>query len=131
MTDPTPNPPIGQPEPEAAAEPEPTFAVVELFGHAKIAGKISEVTLAGAQFLRVDVPGILHIPPFCRYYNPAAVYGITPTDEAQATATAARLRLAPPGVDPYAAKLIPPSIWPADEEPNTQTHDDETETDLF
>ena len=32
------------------------WALVELFGHQKIVGKVTEATLAGGAFLRVDVP---------------------------------------------------------------------------
>lgn len=35
---------------------ERCWAIVELFGHSKIAGEISEQTIAGGPFLRVDVP---------------------------------------------------------------------------
>lgn len=37
---------------------EPTWAIVELFGHKVIAGEISEVDVAGTQMLRVDVPAV-------------------------------------------------------------------------
>lgn len=34
------------------------FAVVELFGHQIIAGKVSEQVIGGQGFVRVDVPAI-------------------------------------------------------------------------
>ncbi len=32
------------------------FAIVEMMGHVSIAGRVSEQTLAGASYLRVDIP---------------------------------------------------------------------------
>ncbi len=54
------------------------WAIVELFGHAKIAGLCSEQPLAGTNMLRVDVPTI---PPYTKFYGGGAIYAITPTDE--------------------------------------------------
>lgn len=58
-----------------------TWAIVELFGHTKIAGRISEQQIAGATMLRVDVPEADNQPAFTRFYGPSAIYSITPTDE--------------------------------------------------
>ena len=41
---------------ESVAALEPTWAVIELFGHAQIAGKLSTVTLGGSVLLKVEVP---------------------------------------------------------------------------
>lgn len=63
------------------------WAIVELFGHQKIAGKVTEQTIAGQGFLRVDVPEIptIHTRPakkgFVRMYGPGAIYSITPVSE--------------------------------------------------
>ena len=57
------------------------WALVELFGHNKIVGKVSEATLAGGAFLRVDVPGFDGKPAFTRFYGPGAVYSINPVTE--------------------------------------------------
>lgn len=65
-----------------------TWAVVEIMGHVSIAGKVIEETIAGTQFLRVDVPKTSRREPFTKYYGPSAIYSITPTDEATATAAA-------------------------------------------
>lgn len=63
---------------------EPTWAIVELMGHNVTAGQITEVNVAGAQMLRVDVPGADGEEPFTKFYGGGAIYGITPTDEASA-----------------------------------------------
>lgn len=64
------------------------WAIVELFGHNRIAGEISEQEIAGASFVRVDVPAVGSQPAFTKYYHPSAVYAITPTDERTATVAA-------------------------------------------
>ena len=58
-----------------------TWAIVELFGHQKIAGHISEANVAGTTMLRVDVPEVDGQAAFTRLYGGSAIYSITPTDE--------------------------------------------------
>lgn len=58
------------------------FAILELFGHQIIAGHVSEQTISGQGFIRVDVPEVDGLPGFTKYYGPSAIYAITPTDEA-------------------------------------------------
>ena len=61
---------------------ERCWAIVELFGHQKIAGEISEETLAGGSFLRVDVPADEgDVIAFTRFYGASAIYSITPVSE--------------------------------------------------
>ncbi len=57
------------------------WALVELFGHQKIVGKVSEGSLAGGAFLRVDVPAFNGNAAFTRFYGPGAVYSINPVTE--------------------------------------------------
>lgn len=61
------------------------WAIIDLFGHQKIAGRISEEQIGGSSFVRVDVPVI---PPFTRLFGAAAIYSITITDEVTAKAAA-------------------------------------------
>lgn len=68
------------------------WAILELFGHRRLAGMITETTIAGAGFLRLDVPGD---PPATQFYPPSAVYCLTPTTEEVALAVAARNQPAP------------------------------------
>jgi hypothetical protein len=99
---------------------EPTafdaWGIVELFGHQRIAGKLTEQLIAGTTMLRVDVPTVeirarlsFHdqqrelgapakvetVPGFTKLYGAGAIYGITPTDEATARLAAASLRVEP------------------------------------
>lgn len=56
-----------------------TWAVVELFGHQQIAGKVTEQVIAGQGFVRVDVPAVKDQEPYTRLFGPGAIYSIIPT----------------------------------------------------
>ena len=62
------------------------WAVLELFGHQRLAGMVTEVQLSGASFVRVDVPedGKKKGWKLTKMYNPNAIYSITPVTEATA-----------------------------------------------
>lgn len=58
------------------------WALLELFGHQRIAGRVRNASIGGGSFIRVDVPEIKgHQEPLTRFYSPQAVYGITPMTE--------------------------------------------------
>lgn len=57
------------------------WCLVELFGHSKICGRCTEQSIAGSNFLRVDVPETKHKPGFTRFLNHAAIYAINPITE--------------------------------------------------
>lgn len=90
------------------------FAIVELFGHARIAGRISEQTFGGAALVRVDVPEVtfverpfdhnlpehtVTIPAHTRSFGGAAIYSINWVDEAAAKVAAQAIKHRP--VQPY------------------------------
>ena len=58
-----------------------TWAIVELFGHSRIAGKIYEKPIAGTNMLVVDVPETKKQPAFTRMLGGAAIYAINPCTE--------------------------------------------------
>lgn len=63
------------------------WAIVELMGHRRLAGMVSEVEVAGTGFIRVEV---LQGERFVtQLYAPGAVYAITPTTEETARQSAA------------------------------------------
>lgn len=72
-----------------------SWAIVELFGHNRIAGKCSEQNVAGANMLRIDVPETDHNPGFSRLLGHAAIYAINPVTEEVATHWAKMLHCAP------------------------------------
>lgn len=75
------------------------WALVELFGHQKIVGMVTETTLAGGAFLRVDVPALNGKPGYTRFINPSSVYAINPLSEEAAMAILSHYVQAP--VQPY------------------------------
>lgn len=95
------------------------FAIVELFGHARIAGRISEQTICGQGFVRVDVPAVtyversfdtsvphqeLTIPAHTRSFGADAIYSINWCDEAAATLAAQSIKHRP--IQPYSLKNV-------------------------
>ncbi len=71
------------------ATPEPelkSWALVELFGHQRIVGYLSQQTFGTGVLFRVDVPdmtkdGKVVRRGFTRYFGLSAIYSITPCDE--------------------------------------------------
>ena len=63
------------------------WCILELFGHRKLAGKLSEAEIGGGIFLRIDIPGKDGVTA-TQFYSPQAVYSFTPTTEAMARAYA-------------------------------------------
>ena len=64
------------------------YCIVELFGHQKISGRVTEHTIGGMPFVRVDVPETKRCPAFTRMFGAGAIYSITPVSEEIAIAAA-------------------------------------------
>src|SRR5271165_7158036 len=75
--------------PEVASEPSAelkSWALVELFGHQRIVGFLSQQTFGTGVLFRVDVPDLLKEGKilrvgFTRYFGLSAIYSITPVSE--------------------------------------------------
>lgn len=78
------------------------WAIVELFGHARIAGLLSEQAIGGCAFVRIDVPEVIAdgqtLPPVTRLFGQGAIYGITFVDEATARLAAKEIQYQPVSV---------------------------------
>lgn len=72
-----------------------SWAIVELFGHQRIAGRVTEQAIGGCSFVRVDVPEVGEIPAYTRLLGNAAIYAINPCTEEIARASAAAYRAVP------------------------------------
>ena len=75
------------------------WCLVELFGHQRIAGRVTEQTIGGCAFVRVDVPAVDEIPYYTKLYGNGAIYAMTPVTEEIARAAAKTYRAVP--VSPY------------------------------
>jgi len=79
------------------------WAIVEVMGHTKYAGFISEHTMAGCAFIRIEIPEIPAetegvgvdrrviretIPGFTKLLGPSSIFAITPVPEERARADA-------------------------------------------
>lgn len=71
------------------------WAIVELMGHQRMAGWVTEATIAGGSFIRIDVPDTAARPAYTRYIGPPAIFAINPTTEQIARAMAERYNPAP------------------------------------
>ena len=71
------------------------WAIVELFGHSRIAGLVSEQVIGGCAFVRVDVPATKGAPPFTKLYGQGAIYAISFVDKDIALAAAESMRERP------------------------------------
>lgn len=77
-------------------ESKAEYAIVELMGHNKIAGLVSEVAKFGATLLRVDVPEVNGRPSYTRFFNAQnSLYSITMVNEETAKLFAAKHQQTP------------------------------------
>jgi len=108
------------------------WCVVELLGRRRLAGRVSEVQLAGHGFLRLDIPPADDDPGRTQYFAPASVYALHPVEEATARRAAAAWRPAP--VQRWelpAAKDTDdqPYVWAGDRPPSQEDLIDDDEQD--
>lgn len=107
-----------------------SWAVVELFGHQQIAGRVTEETIGGCSFLRVDVPdqpalparsyyaASEALPAYTRFFGQGAIYALNPCTESAARGVAARIR-AQPAIPYDPPKPAQPAL------PDHSEHDDQ------
>jgi hypothetical protein len=107
------------------------WAVVELFGHQRIAGRVTEQAIGGATFIRVDVPDGDTF--FTRMFGPSAIYSITPCTEEVCRQAATRIDAKPVFAIPLPS-LTAPAIrelnerYDPDDDP--EVGDDDPDGDL-
>lgn len=93
------------------APPKRQWAIVELFGHQRIAGELSQEAFGGDTFVRIDVPEVSYpedvyidgrrevqthtIPAHTKLFGAKAIYGIEIVDEPTAMLAAHGFKRAP------------------------------------
>lgn len=60
------------------------WAILELMGHRRLAGLVTEATIAGGAFVRIDVYTDSEKAIATQYYSPGSIYCMTPTTERMA-----------------------------------------------
>ena len=72
------------------------WAIVEVMGHRRFAGRVTEQVIGGQSFVRIDVPECgPDRPPFSKLFGSGAIYCISPVTEDLAKAAASRAYEAP------------------------------------
>ncbi|MFZ5833597.1 MAG: hypothetical protein ACOY3P_26210 [Planctomycetota bacterium] len=74
-----------------------TWAVVEVMGHSRYAGRVSQDSTFGPGMLRVEVPACeeLGLPAFDKWLSAASLFAVTPCSREFAIAAAKRFRARP------------------------------------
>jgi DNA polymerase-3 subunit epsilon len=80
------------------------WCVVELMGHNQIAGRVTEQSLGGGSFLRVDVPPTSAQPSFTKFFGQGAIYAITVVEQSVAQAMAEGLKSPP--IEAWRLKIV-------------------------
>lgn len=89
------------------AEAFRSWGLLELFGHTRIAGELSEQSIGGCNFIRIDVPKVGNTEPYTRYFTQGAIYSMTPMAEVTARQLANYLEAKP--VNSYELRATPSS----------------------
>lgn len=58
-----------------------SWAVVEVMGHSRYAGYVTEQAIGGASLIRVDVPAVKGAPAFTKLLGASSIFAITPCTE--------------------------------------------------
>jgi hypothetical protein len=77
---------------EQAKQAFAEWAILELMGHRRLAGRVQDVELFGTSMCRIDVPSD---PPMTQFYGGSAIYCLTPTTESIARTLAAQAHAEP------------------------------------
>lgn len=89
------------------------WCLIELFGHQVIVGKVSEQSIGGETFIRVDVPKTDKVEAYTKLYGKGAIYCLTPVSEEAASHLIERHNNKP--ITVFAPKLL--QEIPEQEEP--------------
>ncbi len=92
---PTPDQVATDPETNAEATSFGSWAILELMGHRRLGGYVTEETRFGVAMCRIDVPAIDAHAGYTQYYTASAIYCVSPTTEVLARGVSRGNRPAP------------------------------------
>jgi hypothetical protein len=108
------------------------WAILEIMGHERLAGRITETTIAGVPMLRVEVPTTEKLPAFTRLLSGASIFSLTPVPQDVAIIVAGQLqKTAVSGIPAYGfsfgqqLQMSQALGLPAPKEPTTRSYEDE------
>lgn len=109
------------------------WCILEILGHQRFAGLVTEQSLGGSSFVRIDVPESDGKPAFTKLFGAGSIYCITPVTEEVARAMAKQLGQQPMSVwdipesikEKYRGLPVPAGGLPIDEEDDDFDDDDE------
>ena len=87
------------PEQNSSGDAFDQWAIVDVMGHQRYVGRVSEQVIAGTGFVRVDVPKTDKTEPWTKLIGTSSIYAITPVSEEIAKAMANHRQTEP--VTPY------------------------------
>lgn len=105
----------------AEAATESCWALVEIFGHTRFAGLVSNQRVGDSQFVRIDVPQTSSGPAFVKLFSGKAIFSLTPVDEDVARRAAESFRER--AVPPYLALPAPRHYGDCDDEDRDEFDD--------
>ena len=97
------------------------WADVEVMGHARYAGRVSEYAELGVPLVRVEIPETQHSPACEKLLGASSIFRITPCTEEAARAAAAQFRVQPLSL--VALPSLPPPRFLEDDDPEPDDWD--------
>jgi len=83
------------------------WAILEIMGHDRYAGLVTEQAIGGCAFVRVDVPEVDDLPAFTKLFGQGSIFSITPVAREVAIEAVKRFRSRPITVAGYSQHRLP------------------------
>lgn len=104
------------------------WCVVEIMGHKRFAGHVTEQAVGGTSFVRIEIPEVTtdggqKLPAFTKLFGAASIYCISPCTEETARAFAKTIRAE--GFALYEAPRLPAPKPAPERDPEWDADDDE------
>ena len=96
------------------------WGIVEIMGHSRFAGRISQSQQFGVPLIRIEIPETKNAPAFEKHFGAASIFAVTPCTEAAARLAAEQFRERPTVLVDLTARPALPALrreeWDEDED---------------